>query len=79
MPGRSAVKIQIRVKPNSKKPSVTKGEDGVWVIAVKEPAIEGKANDAVVRAVAEEFGLAPSKVKILKGEKSKLKLLEVYD
>ncbi|MCR1792705.1 DUF167 domain-containing protein [Leptospira sp. WS58.C1] len=73
------MKIQIRVKPNSKKPSVTKGEDGVWVIAVKEPAIEGKANDAVVRAVAEEFGLAPSKVKILKGEKSKLKLLEVYD
>lgn len=73
------MKIQIRVKPNSKKPSVTKGEDGVWLIAVKEPAIEGKANDAVVRAVAEEFGLAPSKVKILKGEKSKLKLLEVYD
>ncbi|WP_207766688.1 DUF167 domain-containing protein [Leptospira hartskeerlii] len=73
------MKIQVRVKANSKKPSVTKGEDGVWIIAVKEPATEGKANEAVVRAVAEELGLAPSKVKILRGEKSKLKLLEVYD
>ncbi len=79
MPGRSAVKIQVRVKPNSKKPSLIKSEDGVWIVAVKEPATEGKANDAVVRAVAEELGLAPSKVKILRGEKSKLKLLEVYD
>ncbi|MEI7011856.1 DUF167 domain-containing protein [Leptospira licerasiae] len=73
------MKIQVRVKPNSKKPSVTKAEDGVWIVAVKEPATEGKANDAVVRAVAEELGLAPSKVKILRGEKGKLKLLEVYD
>ncbi|WP_208757757.1 DUF167 domain-containing protein [Leptospira dzoumogneensis] len=73
------MKIQVRVKPNSKKPSVTKGDDGVWIVAVKAPATEGKANDAVVRAVAAELGLAPSKVKILKGEKSKLKLLEVYD
>ncbi|MEI1279078.1 DUF167 domain-containing protein [Leptospira venezuelensis] len=73
------MKIQVRVKPNSKKPSLIKSEDGVWIVAVKEPATEGKANDAVVRAVAEELGLAPSKVKILRGEKSKLKLLEVYD
>ncbi|TGL61610.1 DUF167 domain-containing protein [Leptospira sarikeiensis] len=75
----SVLKIEVRVKPNSKKPSLTKGEDGIWVVAVKEPATEGKANDAICRAIAEELDIAPSKVRIVKGEKSKRKLLEVYD
>ncbi|TGK05389.1 DUF167 domain-containing protein [Leptospira langatensis] len=73
------MKIRVRVKPNSKKPYIEKGEDGIWIVAVREPATEGKANNAIIKAVAEELGIAPSKVDLVKGMKSKEKVLEIHD
>ncbi len=73
------MKIQVRVKPNSKNPFIQKGEDGVWTVAVREPAQDGKANDALVRAVAAELGLAPSRVRLVKGAKGKQKILETNE
>ncbi|TGK00782.1 DUF167 domain-containing protein [Leptospira semungkisensis] len=73
------MKIRVRVKPNSKKPYIEKGEDGIWVVAVREPATEGKANNAIIKAVAEELGLAQSKVQLVKGMKSKEKVLEIHE
>jgi uncharacterized protein YggU (UPF0235/DUF167 family) len=46
---------------------------------VKEPPAEGKANHAVLRAVAEYYRVAPSDVRILSGHTSRRKLLEVPD
>lgn len=71
------MKIQVRIKPNSKKPGIEKAEDGTWIVSVKEPAIEGKANEALLKAVALEFGLAPSRINLLRGHKSKWKILEI--
>jgi uncharacterized protein len=46
----------------------------VWVSA---PAAEGAANRAVLEAVAEELGVAPSKVRLRSGARSRTKLVEV--
>ncbi|PJZ66291.1 hypothetical protein CH371_08405 [Leptospira wolffii] len=73
------MRIQVRIKPNSKKPFVQKGEDGIWIVAVREPALEGKANDALIRAVAAELDLPQSRVRLVRGEKSRLKILEIDD
>jgi uncharacterized protein (TIGR00251 family) len=70
------VKIQVRVKPNSKTQEVTH-EANSFAVKVKEPAREGKANQAVIELLAEHFGVPKSKVRILSGLRSRSKVIEV--
>ncbi|PRC54116.1 hypothetical protein C6A85_50385, partial [Mycobacterium sp. ITM-2017-0098] len=55
--------ISVRVKPGSKKgPLVEAGNDGELTIYVREPAVDGKANDAVIRVLAEHLGVPRSRI-----------------
>lgn len=71
------IKLQIRVKPNARKESLEKLEDGSYRVSVKAPAVEGKANAAVVAFLAKHFSVPRSKVRIVRGEKGRYKLVEV--
>lgn len=72
------MKIQVKVKPRSKTEDVTKEMDGgVYVVRVKEPPIEGKANKAVLRLLAKHFGVPESRLRIVGGLSSKNKVIEV--
>jgi len=51
--------------------------DGALVVRVREPASDGRANDAVVRAVADELGLARRAVRIVAGTRSRRKVVEL--
>jgi uncharacterized protein (TIGR00251 family) len=46
-------------------------------IKVRAPAVEGKANEATRRLVANTLNIPPSRVHIDRGEKSRLKVLRV--
>ena len=70
------MKIQIKVKPNSKTEQVVE-EDGGFIVKVKEPPIEGRANRAVIRLLAKHFGVSEAQVKISKGFKSRAKVIEI--
>jgi uncharacterized protein (TIGR00251 family) len=70
------MKIQVRVKPNSRTEEVSQ-ESNSFMVKVKEPPKEGKANEAVIRLLAEHFGVPQSQVRILSGFKSKNKVVEV--
>lgn len=60
--------IQLFIKANSKKgPLVEKQEDGVLVVFVREPAVEGKANKAVIELIAEYYDVPKSHVQIKSG------------
>lgn len=48
-------------------------------VAVTEPPREGRANAAVVKAVARFFGVPPSAVHILHGARSRSKVLEIKE
>ena len=65
------MKIQIKVKPNSKTEEVSQ-EGDTFVVKVKEPPKEGKANQAVVKLLAKHFGVSQGQVRILSGFKSKV-------
>ena len=70
------MKIQVRVKPNSKTEEVSQEGDN-FVVKVKEPLKEGKANQAVIKLLAEHFGVPQGQVRILSGFKSKNKVIEI--
>lgn len=70
------MRISIRVKANSKKEFIKKEIDE-YVVAVREPAREGKANEAVQSAVAEYFGVPRSRVQIVSGHTASRKIIEV--
>lgn len=69
--------ILVRVKPGSKKgPLIEDGPDGL-VVFVRERAVDGKANDAVVELLARHFGVAKSCITILKGQATRIKKIGI--
>ncbi len=82
------MKIQVKVKPNSKKATVErvsqptldlglKKEIDVYKVSVKEPPVDGKANKAVLKALAEYFEVSQSQVGLVSGSTSKNKIFEI--
>lgn len=72
------MKIQVKVKPNSKVDEVSQEGDS-FIVKVKEPPEEGRANGAVIRLLAEHFEVPQSQVRFLTGFKSKNKVIEVLE
>jgi uncharacterized protein YggU (UPF0235/DUF167 family) len=50
-----------------------------FVVAVTERAIQGRANDAIVRALAEYFHVPRAAVRIVAGTTAKEKIVEIGD
>ena len=72
------MKIQVKVKPNSKTEELSR-EGANFIVKVKEPPKEGKANQAVIKLLAEHFGVPQSQVRILSGFRSRNKVIEVAE
>ena len=73
----SETKIQVKIKPNSRKESVEKGDDGIYIVRVNAPPIEGKANARLIELLAEHFSIPKSAIEIARGEKSRIKTVRI--
>ena len=72
------MKISVHLKPNSRhREEVVADDDGLLTVYTKAPAIEGRANLAAVKLLAKHFGVAPSKIKLVRGALSKYKVFEI--
>ena len=62
--------LEIRVRPNSSRNKVggSVGEPPRLIVAVQAPAVDGKANQAVVKQLAEAFNLRARDFTIVFGE-----------
>lgn len=69
--------IKVRVMPNSKSESIEALSSSDYRVKVREKAMEGKANDAVLRAISIYFNVRRSDVLIVKGATSRDKVIEV--
>lgn len=68
----------VSVKPGSKKgPLVEVADDGSLTLFVRERAVDGAANDGVIKLLSEHFGVPKSRITILRGHTSRSKLVEV--
>jgi len=73
--------IEIRVRPNASRNKVggTAGDPPRLVVAVQAPAVDGKANAAVIKELTAAFGLRPRDFTIVHGELSRDKRLLISD
>jgi uncharacterized protein (TIGR00251 family) len=72
------MKIQVKVKPGSKTEELSREGDS-FIVKVKEPPKEGRANQAVIKLLAQHFGVPQSQVRIISGFKSRNKIIEVAE
>lgn len=80
------MKIVVKAKPGAKKAYIKEEPQGLFgkdanerrfVVAVTERAVEGRANEAIIAALAEHFGVPRSRVRIVSGQRSKGKIIEI--
>jgi uncharacterized protein YggU (UPF0235/DUF167 family) len=70
--------VFVRVKPGSRKgPLVEPGADRGLTIYVREQAVDGKANEAVVRLLAEHLGFPRSRVHLAAVAASRIKRFRI--
>ncbi len=71
-------RFSVTVKPGSRRgPEVVAEQDGSLTVHVRERAVEGAANEGVVAAVAEHFGVRRRDVVIARGHAARRKLVDV--
>ncbi len=71
------MRLTISVKPSSKQPGIKKLGENSFKVSVREPARDSRANQAVIKALAEHFDVAPSHLRLIYGQKSKMKIIEI--
>ncbi len=71
------MKIFVKVTPRAKSEKLEKVSGNTFRIWVKEPPVEGKANDAVVKVLAEHFRVSRREVRIVSGRTSRSKVVEI--
>ena len=69
--------LKLRIVPNAKRNEVV-GEYGDAVkVKVAAPAVEGKANEALLEFIAEKLGTHRRDIRLTAGEKSRDKIVEI--
>ncbi|NDJ88891.1 DUF167 domain-containing protein [Mycolicibacter kumamotonensis] len=70
--------VVVKVKPGSRKgPLVEADDDGQLTVYVREQAVDGKANAAVIRVLAEHFGVPRSRVELASGAGARIKRFRI--
>lgn len=71
------IRITVHVAPNAKKTEVTGVFDDALKIRLQAQPVEGKANEALVRYLADRLSVPKSAVSIVHGQTSRRKTVEV--
>jgi uncharacterized protein len=69
--------ISIRLTPRASRERLVPAAEGGFVAHVTAPPVEGAANDALCRLVAKAAGVAPSRVTVVRGHRSRRKVVRV--
>ncbi len=73
------MRITVTAKPKKKREYVEQVSPTHYIVAVKEPAEQGRANQAIIEALAEYFSIPRSEVVLISGQTNKSKTFEVPD
>ena len=70
-------RIEVHVRPRASRDELLGMRDGVLLARVCAPPVDGRANAALCRMIARAAGVAPSRVAVIRGERSREKLVSV--
>lgn len=71
------MKIFVTAKPNVKQEKIEQLDKTHFIVAVKEPPVNGRANAAIIRELAEFFNISASSVQLVSGFSSKQKVFDI--
>jgi len=69
--------LRVHLTPRSARDEVLGFEDDVLRARVTAPPVEGRANEALLRLLAEMLGVAKSSLRVVRGQRSREKLVAV--
>jgi uncharacterized protein len=72
-----AARLKVYIQPHASKTEFAGTHDGVVKIRIAAPAVENAANRALVEFIAQHFGTAKGRVRVLSGGASRRKILEI--
>lgn len=70
-------KITLRVIPRARQNKIELDENGVYRVHITAAPVDGAANVAVIKMLAEHFGVPKSQITIIRGETSRDKIVEI--
>jgi len=73
----AVVRVRLHVRPGASRPFVGGSHGGALVVAVSERAVDGRATEAALRALAEALGVASRDVHLRSGARSREKVVVV--
>lgn len=77
-PERCTVTFAVRAQPRASRNEVVGEMAGALKVRLQAPAVEDRANEALCEFLAERLGRPKSAVRILAGERSRVKRVEVF-
>jgi uncharacterized protein (TIGR00251 family) len=70
-------RIEVRVQPRASRDELIGVRDGVLRARVCAAPVDGEANRALCRMIAQRAGVAPSRVEVLQGGRARNKVIRV--
>lgn len=71
------MKIKVKVKPNSRQQKIEQSDDGTWIVKLKSQPIDGKANQELIKLLAQYCQVTKKQITIKTGQTTKTKLVEI--
>jgi uncharacterized protein (TIGR00251 family) len=69
--------LRVRLQPRASRNEIVGARDGVLVVRVTAPPVDGKANAALCALLARAAGVAPSRVAVVRGQTARDKVVRV--
>jgi uncharacterized protein (TIGR00251 family) len=73
----AGITLTVRIQPRASKNEVVRQENGSLKIRLTAPPVDGAANEALVKFLADRFSVAKSQVEIVSGHTSRDKIVRV--
>jgi uncharacterized protein (TIGR00251 family) len=70
-------RLTVKVHPRAKRSALAGRIGDAWKLSLAAPPVDGKANEECVRFLAEFAGVPRSRVRIVMGLTSRLKVVEI--
>ena len=76
-PSSEGAVLRLRVQPRASRDEIVGWQEGAWRLRVTAPPVEGEANRAVAALLARVLRIAPSRIRVVSGERGRDKLVEI--